>query len=93
MGSDYPPSTEAFKQHWYDGKAELTNYQLKQVRYGELREAIEVAVFVTEDFSKSRLVKLDEPEKAGEDKVSVLKFNLNKQFKTRIYDYSLMQSV
>lgn len=87
------PLSQAFKDYWYKGVAELTTFKLQQVRYGEVREGLATTVFVTEDFSKSRYVKLDYPEKAGADKVSVLKFNLNKKFITGIYDYALMQSV
>ncbi|MEM9986324.1 MAG: hypothetical protein AAF804_14625 [Bacteroidota bacterium] len=86
------PSRE-FKQYWYQGKAELTSFKLEQARYGEMREGYAIAVFVTEDFSRSRHVKLDYPEQAGEDREPVLKFNLNKRFVTGIYDYTLMQSV
>ena len=84
--------TEEWNAYWYAGVAELTTYKLNQVRYGEMREGYAAAVFVTEDFSRSRHVKLDYPDKAGNDKVSVLKFNLNKKFITGIYDYVVMQS-
>lgn len=84
--------TQDWKDYWYSGVAELTTYELQQARYGEMREGLATVVFVTEDFSKSRYVKLDYPEKAGNDKVSVLKFNLNKKFITGVYDYALMQS-
>jgi hypothetical protein len=86
------PSSE-FKEYWYQGKAELTSYNLKQARYGEIREGTAVAIFVTEDFSRSKKVKLDNPSEAGNDAVNVMKFNLSKSFNTGIYTYSLMQSV
>ena len=85
--------SDEFKSYWYAGVAELTSYDLEQVRYGEVRKGLATAVFVTEDFSKSRYVKLDFPEQAGSDKQSVLKFNLNKRFLTGIYEYTLMESV
>ena len=81
-----------FKQQWYAGKAELTSYNLQQARYGELRKGEAVLIFVTEDFSTDELVKLDEPDKAG-DKVRVLKMNMTKNFLTGIYPYSMMLSV
>ena len=87
------PLSQAFKDYWYRGKAELTTFHLEQARYGEIREGLATTIFVTEDFSRSRYVKLDYPEQAGDDKVKVLKFNLNKKFVTGIYDYTLMQSV
>jgi len=84
--------SEEWKNYWYAGVAELSSYELQQPRYGEMREGTATIVFVTEDFSKSRHVKLDYPQKAGDDKIPVLKFNLIKKFITGIYDYTVMQS-
>jgi len=86
------PNTN-FADYWYAGEAELNSYNLEQLRYGEMRTGEEVMVFVTEDFSKSKEVKLDDPGKAGNDKVSVMKMNNLRKFITGIYDYSMMQSV
>lgn len=85
--------TDEFKQYWYNGKAELCSYELKQARYGEIHEGSAVTIFVTEDFSKSKQVKLDNPQAAGNDRLPVLKLNLIKKFNTGIYPYSLMMSV
>lgn len=82
-----------FGEYWYQGMAEINSYNLEQSRYGEMREGDAVLVFVTEDFSKSKQVKLDYPARSEEDKVSVLKLNSIRKFKTGIYDYSMMQSV
>ena len=84
--------TEQFKQQWYAGKAELTSYTLQQARYGEIRDGEAVLIFVTEDFSTGKLVKLDAPEKTG-NKMRVLKMNMTKKFVTGIYPYSMMLSV
>ncbi len=86
------PPSEAFKQTWYAGKAELTSYTLQQARYGEIRNGEAVLIFVTEDFSTDKLVKLDEPENTS-NKVRVLKMNMTKNFITGIYPYSMMLSV
>jgi hypothetical protein len=86
------PPTERFKQQWYGGKAELASYSLQQARYGEVRNGEAVLIFVTEDFSKDKLVKLDEPDKTN-DKVRVMKMNMTKKFVTGIYPYSMMLSV
>jgi hypothetical protein len=51
--------TEAFKNYWYKGKAEVNSYNLLQSRYGEVREGKAMLLFVTEDFSKKKQVKLD----------------------------------
>ena len=86
------PPSEEFKKIWYAGKAELSSFTLQQARYGEIRNGEAVLIFVTEDFSNKKLVKLDEPDKAG-DKVRVLKMNMTKKFVTGIYPYSMMLSV
>ncbi|MEO0471362.1 MAG: hypothetical protein AAF206_17160, partial [Bacteroidota bacterium] len=75
------------------GKAELTSYTLDQSRYGEVHPGHAVLVFVTEDFSRKKQVKLDYPSRAGADKVPILKLNFTKKFLTGIYPYSLMNSV
>ena len=82
-----------FNDYWYQGKAELSSYEVVQERYGEIRRAEQVIVFVTEDVSKSKQVKLDDPDRANSDRVPVLKMNSIRRFETGIYDYSLMQSV
>ena len=82
-----------FSSYWYQGKAELTSYELEQARYGEIHPGHAVLIFVTEDFSKRKQVKLDIPSRAGNDAVSVLKCNFTKKFMTGIYPYSMMASV
>jgi hypothetical protein len=82
-----------FSDYWYQGKAELSTYEVTQERYGELRKAEQVDVFVTEDFSRQKQVKLDDAGNAGQDRAPVLKMNTVRRFHTGIYDYSLMQSV
>lgn len=87
------PAPASFGDYWYQGKAEITSYTLKQARYGEVHEGHAVLIFVTEDFSESKQVKLDNPQKAGNDAVKVLKLNATRKFNTGIYPYSLMNSV
>lgn len=82
-----------FADYWYQGEAEVSSYQLEQARYGEIRNGDAVFVYVTEDFSKSKQVKLDNAAAAGDDKISVLKLNTLRKFKTGIYDYSMMESI
>jgi hypothetical protein len=87
------PLDPGFNQYWYAGVAELCTYDVVQERYGEERMAEQVNIFVTEDLSQSKQVKLDQPEGAGNDRVPVLKLNCLRKFETGIYDYSIMQSV
>lgn len=85
--------TQKFNDYWYQGKAEVASYILRQSRYGEVREGDAALVFVTEGFSKNKQVKLDYPGRAGNDQISVMKMNFTKKFNTGIYPYSVMLSV
>ena len=88
-----PALSDAFGAYWYQGKAEITSYDLSQARYGEIHEGHAVLIFVTEDLSASRQVKLDEPSSAGAEAIKVLKLNTTRKFTTGIYPYSMMTSV
>ncbi len=83
---------DQFGDYWYAGKAEVSSYTLEQARYGEIRKGNAVLIFVTEPFSKEKQVKLDYPQRAGDDKVTVMKLNFTKKFETGIYPYSMMLS-
>ena len=78
-----------FKAYWYAGEAEITSYDLKQARYGELREGHAVLIYVTEPFLPNVQVKADGN---GADNVNVLKLNSTKNYLTGIYPYSIMSS-
>lgn len=84
---------DKFGQLWYDGKAELSSFELEQNRYGELHKGTAVLIYVTEDFSKSKQVKLDDASKAGTDKLPILKLNATKSFLTGIYPYTIINSI
>ena len=86
-------TVDPFNEYWYSGKAEITSYKLEQARYGEVHDGHAVLVFVTEDFSKSKQVKLDDPVNNKDDEQKVLKLNYVKKFNTGIYDYSIMESI
>jgi len=89
-GSEY--RGEGFNGYWYNGEAELTRYQLQQVRYGDVHEGDAVLIFVTEDFLPEKQVKLDNGS-SSEKPIKILKLNLTKKFYTGIYPYSMMSSV
>jgi hypothetical protein len=82
-----------FAAKWYQGLAEITSYDLQQSRYGEMHPGEAVIIFVTEDFSKSKQVKLDNPENDEHDALTVLKMNAVRSFNTGVYQYNIMQSV
>jgi hypothetical protein len=82
-----------FDRHWYDGKAELDGYRLVVSRYGENRSGTAVMVFVTEPFSESMRVKMDDADANPGDTFTALKLNLVRDFQTGVYDYNTMVSV
>jgi len=81
--------SKEFKQHWFDGRAEVASYNLKQMRYGEAREGKAVLIFVKEPFLQDEQVKANA---ASSQTFDVLKLNATKKFTTGIYPYSIMQS-
>lgn len=82
-----------FGSWWHDGKAELDGYRLTVERYGHPRRGRAVAIYVTEPFSRSRHVKLDDPAKHPDDAIDAFKLNLVRDFQTGIYDYHTMLSL
>jgi len=85
-------AAQDFDTWWHDGKAELDGYTLSISRYGQTRSGYAVMVFVTEPFSKSKRVKVNDYRKNPSDVVDVLKLNLVRDFQTGIYDYNTMVS-
>ncbi|KRP10169.1 MAG: hypothetical protein ABR95_08315 [Sphingobacteriales bacterium BACL12 MAG-120813-bin55] len=90
-GPEWKPSDE-WKAYWYKGLAEVSSYEIMQGRYYESHPGNAVNIFVTEDLSKERHVKLDIPSAAGKDRLPVLKLNQTIKFNTGIYPYSVMMS-
>lgn len=84
---------EQFAKYWYQGKAEINVFDLHQSRYGQVRPGKAVMIFVTEDFSKSKQVKLDNPEDRPSDAQKVMKLNMTREFVTGVYPYHTMLSV
>lgn len=80
---------QAFKDYWYQGKAEISRYQLTQARYGEIHEGDAVMIFVTEDFLAEKQVK---HEFGSDAAYPILKLNATRNFNTGLYPYSLMTS-
>jgi hypothetical protein len=81
-------AADQFDTWWHDGKAELDGYRLMVSRYGENRRGTAVMIFVTEPFSESKRVKVDDYTHADPaDTFDALKLNLVRDFQTGIYDY------
>lgn len=91
MISMFKKDTTGLSQYWYEGKAEVSRYQLAQNRYKEVHPGEAVLVFVTEDFLTDKQVKNETNQKRNS--TSVLKLNAMERFSTGIYDYSLMSSI
>jgi len=91
MISMFKKDTTGLSTYWYEGKAEVSRYQLAQNRYKEVHPGEAVLVFVTEDFLTDKQVKNETNQKRNS--TSVLKLNAMERFSTGVYDYSLMSSV
>ncbi len=88
-----PANDPDFGSYWHDGKAELDGYRLSVLRYGQPRTAQAVLIYVTEPFSTSKHVKVDDPSKNPADTFDALKLNFVRSFQTGIYDYHTMVSL
>ncbi len=82
-----------FSTFWHDGRAELDGYQWRVTRYGLGRTGECVMIYVTEPFSESKRVKVDDAARDPADTFDALKLNLVRDFQTGIYDYNTMTSV
>lgn len=83
------PLPKQTQTYWNNGLAEISSFELKQARYGEVHEGKAVLIFVTEPFSTETWTKADTP--SDEDN-QVLKLNFTKKFNTGVYPYSMMTS-
>ena len=88
-----PTPTTTFESHWQDGRAELAGYRYRVTRYGARREGRCAMITVTEPFSASKRVKVDDPAANPNDTFEALKLNLVRHFQTGIYDYHTMVSL
>lgn len=82
---------EAFVRAWSDGQAELSGYRARVNRYGEMRDAEVVLIYVTEPMDRRTWVKDDDA--PAEHRVNVLKLNAALRFQTGVYPYSVLTSV
>lgn len=87
-----PTASADFSTWWQDGKAELDGYKLQVSRYGQTRQGHAVMIYVTEPFSETKRVKVNDHRKNPDDTFEALKLNLVRDFQTGIYDYNTMVS-
>ena len=83
-----PANWNTLARSW-DGAAEISHYNLKQSRYGKIREGEAVMIFTREPFLKDRQVK----DESGAGNYRVLKLNILRSFNTGVYPYRTMRSV
>ena len=89
--AEFGKSSPILGSYWYQGKAELTSYELDQARYRDNHPGEVVLIQVTEDFLTDKQVKNDHYK--NPNSIPILKTNLMKKFTTGLYDYSIMNSV
>jgi hypothetical protein len=77
--------------YWYQGKAEISRYELAQSRYTDVHPGEVIAIFVTEDFLTDRQVKNERYD--NPNTTPILKSNIITRYTAGIYDYSVMSSV
>lgn len=80
----------ALSEDWYQGKAEVSTFELQQNRYNDIHEGELVMIFVTEDFLKDKQVKNDSY--TSSKSTPILKNNRIRKFTTGLYDYSVYTS-
>ena len=93
VASSGPDTDPAWPSHsyWYDGTAELNFYSAAIAKYGQPRQTDEVVhILVTEDHNPQLLVKADDWRSPGN--VKMLKLNLQRTFRTGIYEYREMMT-
>ncbi len=83
----------SFLSYWKSGLAELSVYEGETERYGELRQARTIMIFVYEEINENTRIKVESPDTPAKLTVPVLKLNHIQRFSTGIYDYSIMTSV
>ena len=82
---------EKLDRYWYQGKAEISVYNLEQNRYADVHPGKAIMIFVSEDFLTDIQVKNDRYKNSNS--IPILKNNAIKKFTTGVYDYSTMTSV
>ncbi|MCB0546776.1 MAG: hypothetical protein KDD19_04260 [Phaeodactylibacter sp.] len=77
--------------YWYQGKGEVSRYELLQNRYSDVHPGEAILVFVTEDFLTDKQVKNDNY--SNPNSTPILKMNMVRKFPTGLYSYAIMTSV
>ncbi|MDB5049219.1 MAG: hypothetical protein JWO30_2290 [Fibrobacteres bacterium] len=92
-GPAKPAPSADFLKYWKSGLAELSSYAITAERYGEMRKAQGVLVFVYEEINADTRIKVESDKTPPAKVIPVLKLNSVLKFTTGVYDYSIMTSV
>lgn len=79
-----------FHDYWYNHGAEISRFNLHQMRYGEIHQGDAILLFVTEEMNPAIQVKADNHRP---ENIPILKLNFVRKFFTGIYPYSIMTSI
>lgn len=93
LSTDRPGPSPAFLKYWKSGYAEIASYDVMTERYGEMRKAQGVLIFVYEETHAQTRIKIESDRAPLVQRVPTLKLNHVLKFNTGIYDYSVMTSV
>lgn len=93
VGAAAPQPSREFLKYWKSGLAELSSYDILAERYGEMRKAQGVMVFVYEETNSETRIKVETGKTPEARRIPTLKLNNILKFNTGIYDYSVMTSV
>jgi hypothetical protein len=93
LSSEISGPSPGFIKYWKSGYAEIASYAALTERYGEMRQAQAVLVFVYEETHAQTRIKIESDRAPLAQRVPTLKLNHVLKFNTGIYDYSVMTSV
>ncbi len=83
----------SFAGYWYQGKAEITSFRVRETIEGNTYAGAAQWIFVMEDLHKDKGIKLRDPKRHASDAVKVMRSNWHQEFRTGISSYVMMTSV
>lgn len=86
-------SIKDFASYWDTGEAEITGYEATLNIHNSTYTGTSLLICDTEDFSRSKHVKLEAPEKHKADVIRVMKLHTLSEWITGLYKHSAMNSV
>ena len=87
------PVPAEFEPYWGTQEAEVTSFELLQARFGSLHKGEALMIFETEQFSRTRQVKMYQDNGKKGDVIQVLRMNQSRLFNTGVSSSSAMTEV